>query len=149
MTQRSTIDRAHLLPAQIIWGGLVFSLFVLVFVAQTARQPLGDNSNPPAPSDLSTVFAFIAIALMGVSYAIRNLRLTLKQPTQAQLSPSQSKVAQYLPRMLIRCALHEAVAILGFVLATLSNSPEEMYPYVVAAIVANLFIFPSAERVGA
>lgn len=147
MAQKSAIEKSQLLTAQMIWGALTVSLGILVFVAQNLEQPLNDNSD--LTTKLNSIFPIIAAVTFGVSIAIRNLKIAPKQQAHSQNGPTQSPIARYLPRMLIRCALHESVAILGFVLATLSNSPAALYPYAVAAILANLFVFPSVERVSA
>ena len=148
MPQIRPTDRSQLLVIQVIWGALVASLGMLVFVVHNFEQGEGGNLDSEFIAQLNSIFPLCAIAILGVSFAIRNLNVPAAQPTNVQLTPGQQAIARYLPRMLIRCALHEAAAILGFVLAKLSDSPEAMYPYVAAAIVANLFVFPSAERVG-
>lgn len=145
MGKKVTIKRSHLIPAQIIWGVLTSSLFVFTFVSQELKNSV--NANSAAPSELNLIFPLIAMALLGAALAIRRFNVIPPPRIRGNLSPSQGAVVRYLPRMLICLALHEAVAILGFVMALLSNSPAAIYPYVFAAFVANLFVFPSAERV--
>jgi hypothetical protein len=49
--------------------------------------------------------------------------------------------------MVASCALHEAVAVEGFILTLITKNISDMVPYFVAALTANVAIFPKKRRI--
>ncbi|MBL7661166.1 hypothetical protein JNK13_00285 [bacterium] len=123
-----------LLIQRIIWGALFFSIFIYALALNLAATGGGGKDI----SELSSIFPAIATVLAALSLTIKSI-VSKPFAAAAQANPNFNS---NLVTMIIRLALADSVAVLGFVLGFLAKQPEVAYPYFTAAGVLMIFAWP-------
>jgi hypothetical protein len=147
---------------RMIWFYLTVSILVYVPVAYY----VGGRNHGQLSEAAGWALAAGAVALAMASLLYRRvglsheaLRAGLSKPLPASsmaleklqsLSEAERRVAAAVTHMqtpLIVClALNEGIALLGLVLALMSDHPQAVLPFAAAAIALNALIFPNIER---
>lgn len=134
----------------IIWGAMSASLFLLALVLY-AVPPSG--ATPQVTPGFDRGMSIAAAALVLVAVALRRLlqsdsRVRTAAEASARL-PSGQREPSFLGRMqggfIASLAVHEAVALLGFVVAFVYREPARYWPFLLAALVLNLMVLPRPQ----
>jgi hypothetical protein len=136
----------NLVTLRIIWGALLGSHFLyglgLYVIIKQSEGPI-DEMSPvllPIVSSIGMVIFFAAIYLP--KFFLKNEKKQI---------PSNSKLEDLIPKFIapfvIRLALFEAVALLGFGLAFLSKDMQFYYPFAAVSLVAYILNFPTEEKI--
>ena len=144
---------------RVIWAVLSGSILLYVGVLYLIRP---GSPEPAAAPDVLLLSAYLqALLVAGVSLAYRHwalsearLRRSMDQLNGPEL-PGVDRTDGRLYRVLghlqvvdvVGLALHESIALFGFVLAFLTVDPVRILPFAALAIVANLLIFPRPRAV--
>ncbi len=139
---------------RVIWAALCGSVLLYVGVLYLIRQGPPESDAAAQVLVLSAYLQSLLVA--GVSLAYRHwalsearLRRTMDRLDGPEL-PGVDRTEGRLYRVLghlqvvdvVGLALHESIALFGFVLAFLTVDPARILPFAALAIVANLLIFP-------
>lgn len=133
---------------RIIWAAMLVSILMLVLVVHLARPEAGAR-----PVDLAAPLLGVA-ALIAVASVVARRQLDTDASLRAlaeraQVAPSREAGVLGLvqTRWIVFLALHEAVALLGFVTAFLSQDPARIWPFALVALALDLSIFPRPAHV--
>jgi hypothetical protein len=138
-------------PSRIIWSALTMSQVMLIAVVFLFSQQLGAGSGKGIDVSVETlagVAPFLAAGLLLASVIVSKfggVDLKASRPAvDRKLEKDRPLMinARALGILIVRGALHEAIVILGFVLAFTMREPTQILPYFVVGFVANLLIFP-------
>jgi hypothetical protein len=138
-------------PSRIIWSALTMSQVMLIAVVFLLSQQLGAGSGKGIDVSVETlagVAPFLAAGLLLASVIVSKfggVDLKASRPAvDRKLEKDRPLMinARALGILIVRGALHEAIVILGFVLAFTMREPTQILPYFVVGFVANLLIFP-------
>lgn len=164
------------LTARVIWVGLTAPIVVYVVVAFLVTDPAASAQEPLlALQAVLIVVALIAgtVSLLLPRFLLSDERLQrvlrddpaledlARDPQTGKvdeerrrkieaLSTQERKLLRlppvYLTQLIIRLALTETVAIMGLVLAIISNSPQLVVPFAALALVLNLSSLPKVKE---
>ena len=130
---------------RLLWGSLLTSQIVYVFVAHVAI------TGPAHEGGLAALPFVAAICLTAAIIIPRMMaRQMLKTTLSADLTIATVPVPQLVTTMftplLVRFAMIEVVGVLGMVSAMTSGDSVKVYPFAAAAVVAMLINFPSEGK---
>ena len=136
----------NLATLRIIWGALLGShflyglgLYVIIKQSAGATEEVSPGLLPIICS-IGIVLFFAAIYLP---------RFFLKK--EKKHVPSNSRIEDLIPKFIapfvIRLALFEAVALMGFCLAFMTKEMQFYYPFAAVSIVAYILNFPTEEKI--
>ena len=138
----SGAEPSPLLQLRIIWGALLFSVALYVGLAFFVQLPPAAAGAPQQPFEL--IFAVAALGSLGASYFVPQLLIKqlAKPPTDAPLD--EKKLARLLMTpWIVRLALCESVAVLGLMLAFVSQQPMKIVPFAALSALAMLTAMPT------
>ncbi len=139
--------RAVALTWWIIWGSMSFSLCMLAIVLHAAERP----ENAPAGSpelarNMSIVAAAVVIAAIAARRYLQSDAWLRAAAEKSSSVPAEGRPLAFLARMqsgfVISLALHEAIALIGFVIAYLFGEPARFWPFFGTALALNLLVMP-------
>jgi hypothetical protein len=135
-----------LMNLQIIWGAILASTVIYVFVAYAVG---GQSSALDAEQTriFELVCAAVALSGLGASFVLPRRMLTAalaKEPVEVgQDTPLPRLVRAAFPAWVVRMALCEMVATMGLMLALVTHKPVKIMPFAALAMLALLAAFPS------
>ena len=131
----------------IIWGAMCVSLCMLALVLHLAERP--ENAPEVAPEigrNLSLAATALVFAAIVARRYLRSDGRVRAAAEQASSLPEEGRRLGFLVRMqsgfIISLALHEAVALIGFVSAYLYGEPSRFWPFFGTAMALNLLVIP-------
>jgi F0F1-type ATP synthase membrane subunit c/vacuolar-type H+-ATPase subunit K len=134
--------------ARIVWLALTLSilLFGVVLIVAVRGEPANPGGEFVATLLLIAVaLAFGAIVLRRLTFGDVGLRRAAERA--AERPARESAFLLGMQNQLVIClALHETVALLGFVLAFVAREPRLARPFIAAALVLNALAFPQPLR---
>jgi hypothetical protein len=130
---------------KIIWGALLASHFIYAYVLYTLNEIHEGEKGLEDPTMLP-IMASAAICAYALGFFLYKKLLT---PVKQKLrNPSQDEMAtSYLTPMVVRLALFEGAAIMGFFLAFLSHDINYYLPPLLLNVGLFAMNFPSEQRV--
>ncbi len=158
--------RAQSFIRRILWFSMTLSILVLLALVHLLPMFEGDAGVEPTP--LRAAFGCVAIinglvSLLLPRFMLSDERLrkelnTEFDPTRFQradspgignLNPDEQKLygvvaTSFIP-FILRMALNESIALLGFVLSAVTKSPESLIPMALVALGLNLAAFPRLD----
>lgn len=146
-----TLEKAQRV-ALVVWSAITATVLLMLLAAASMS---GDNTPVPSTPERDAflrIFPILAaVNLLGSAVFFRFIKgRTHKKHVgiaTKDLEASDSKRHMgFFGAMAISCALHEAIAVLGFVLSLISKNFADSLPYIGLAIVANLVVFPSRRK---
>jgi hypothetical protein len=148
MTGTTAPDGATVATMRVIWVALSASIGVYVAVlfvlgAQLAGREPGEI--------MELVFYAQSVLLAAGSLAYRRWALSDERLRQAmagaegEAAKSDALLAELNVTTIVGLALHEAIALFGFVLGFLAGDPLLILPFAAVALVLNAMIFPRPE----
>ena len=135
--------KKRLIVPQIVIGTLAASTFIYGVVLNELKQ--GNHGSRALEPTLLPFFAALAlvIAVAGINAPKLILRSALKKlPAE---DGSLQRFTAWFNSVIIRGALFEAVAVIGF-MAALTFSAKHYYPFWAASALLQLFFFPTEQR---
>jgi ATP synthase subunit C len=132
----------------IIWGAMNVSLLMFAFVLHQALRP--EEAPPAVPEEIGKRMSLVAVALaIGAMGARRYLQSDARVQSAAERSarsPTDGRQRVFLAEMqtglIISLALHEAIGLVGFVIALVYREPARFWPFLGAAVAMNLLVMP-------
>lgn len=135
-----------LMNLQIIWGGLLVSTVIYVFVAYSVGAQ-GAAPDPEQTRIFELVCAVVALGCLGVSFVLprRLLAAAIERDSieVGQDTPLPKLVRAAFTPWIVRMALCETVATMGLMLALISHTPMKIMPFAALALLSLLTAFPS------
>ena len=135
-----------LINLQIIWGGLLVSTVIYVFVAYSVGGQ-GAAPDPEQARIFELVCAAVALGCLGASFVLprRLLAAAIARDSTdvGQDTPLPQLVRASFAPWIVRMALCETVATMGLMLALISHTPMKIMPFAALALLALLAAFPS------
>ncbi len=148
--EREAIEKGFL-PILIIWGAILASLFIYIFISHMAGDQIRRPENPEFPIDLMRNILFgLAGAELLVAYYLRK-RMLRGQPEgpapDIPLSPEQPKaLARYATAVIISLAICESIGIYGLMLFLLGDEYQTLYIFIGISAIAMFFFRPKREE---
>jgi hypothetical protein len=139
---------------QIIWTALFISSGLFAFLLAQNPQISGEMTDLDAR--LSAIFAdqpmvalFLAIAVANafIGWWLPSKLIKARSIKWTAESPFSDRLAAYYSAAIIRFALLESCAILGFLAATVTEWIGVAAPFFAISAVGMIFAFPSSDRV--
>ena len=146
-----TLEKAQKI-SMVVWCAITATVVFLGAAALAIADGSGMASSPERDKFLSIFPMIAAIQLAGSALGYRLIRYGVhaKLSRMGSVPQSESDHRRYMgffASMAGCCALHETVAVLGFVLTLISKNLSDSVPYVAAALLANGIVFPSRRRI--
>jgi F0F1-type ATP synthase membrane subunit c/vacuolar-type H+-ATPase subunit K len=130
---------------KILWGALLASHFMYLFVLYTVNQSYEGEKGLEEPMLLPVMASGALCAWAAGFFLYKHFLATEKKKVR---NPSQDEMASiYLTPMIVRLALFEAAAIMGFVPAFLSHDINYFLPPLLINIGLFAMNFPSEQRI--
>ncbi len=140
-----------LIVPRYIWGALLFSQLLYLYILQTMEGNWARLGNlPPAEIETyKTVFAAISVAnFIGAFVIYRVLTSRQRARVKAMGRPEISQLMSlYLIPFILTLALFEAVTLFGFVLSMIAYDATLIYPYIAAGSLGMIWLFPTEDRI--
>lgn len=146
-----TLEKAQRV-ALVVWSAITATVFLMLLAAAV----LGDSSTPaqstPEREAFLQIFPILAaVNLLGSAVCFRFIKGRARRDNSGTIPANvetaiSKRYMGFFGAMAVSCALHEAIAVLGFVLSLISKSFSDSLPYVGLALVANLAVFPSRRN---
>lgn len=144
----------NLTKLRMLWFALLFSHLmygmVLIYVIQ-------QNNNPPSgisPVVISAVTTLAVLVFFAAIYLPRFILNAVKENlrkrsggTDISYTKIEDLMILFAPGFIIRLALFEAVAMLGFVMAFMQKDIDFFIPFATASVFAYFLNYPSEEKV--
>lgn len=135
------MQRKREIMAWVVWGAITASIALYAAVAFVALQ--GVPAHSPIDPIIEQALVAASVAMAAASFAVARFLLPRSGAPFSPESPVRSVAfGRWFAILVVRLALHEAVAIFGLVLAFLSGDAERMLPFAAAAAILNLFALP-------
>jgi hypothetical protein len=133
-----------LIACKIIWGGLLFSQALYIFIASTFLKV-----SPPQDETILKVFPIFASIALIISVLLP--RFLWKMSSKKLTKPLNSNiedtmVGAYLPGFIARLALFEFIALMGLGLFLFSGDAKIMVPYSSVSILGFFMNFPTKQK---
>ena len=136
----------NLMTLKIIWAALLGSHFMYGFALKFL---IGQNTSEPMVMDPLIISVLSSFALILFYAAIFLPRYFLRNEKK-QLQ-SQNSIEVLLPKFfapfIIRLAMFEAGALIGFCLAFMNMNIQYFYPFASISLVAYFLNFPTEEKI--
>jgi hypothetical protein len=144
MDQKPRLTDAQVLPmAKVLWSGLVLSLVMYLL---TALQ-MGNATPEPPVGRLEFYLKAGSVALFFLAYLLP--RLLARAVSIRRKEGTPPSLSEKFPPYLLRLALFEAVALLGFVLVIRTSTGGKLWPFLIVSAIGFLSSFPSKDRLEA
>ena len=135
----------------IIWGAMLASLFIYVFISHVAGDQIRQTQNSGIPIALMRNILFgIAAAELVLTYYLRKKMLTGRPegPTSdIPLKSDQPKpLARYTTAIIVSLAICESIGIYGLMLFLLGDEYQTLYIFIGVAAIAMVFFRPKREE---
>lgn len=151
---------------KLLWGAMFSSVGVLTavtFLLSQGQKPGTIASSAtaklaePIAESFTAPFSVAAAVLALIVLWLRSRLVSgrgLGPPQQSSVVASSAdeaeqvrrRAAHLLPLLIIACALSEAIAVLGFIVAYATKDPGQIVPFAAASTVLFLSLFPSIPR---
>ncbi len=150
-TQKQQIN---LVTLKILWGALLASHFLYGFgisflIRENTIQT--ETISPmllPILSSMGIILFFGAIFIQRFFLQIAKKQLGIKfGAVDLSKLDIEDLISSFIAPFVVRLALFEAIAILGFILAFLNKDMKFFIPFATLSIVAYFFNFPSEEKI--
>lgn len=148
-----SLDKAQRL-ALVVWSAITVTVLLLGAAALSLVDPSSPAQSTPERDAFLNIFPILAaVNLLGSAVIFRFIKGRAK-PTAQSSAHAHAEAANgkrymgFFGAMVVSCALHEAIAVLGVVLSLISKNFSDMLPYLGTSLVANLLVFPSKRRLG-
>ncbi|MFZ4714176.1 MAG: hypothetical protein ACOYL6_10705 [Bacteriovoracaceae bacterium] len=137
----------NLMAIRLFWGGLLSSqaiyLLVLTFAAPKEAVGEADLFLKVIPS-LATVFLMMGVFVPRILW--KKMGQKINHATISNL-PEVELVMTFFPAFIIRLALFEGIAVLGFALSFMSGRVDYYYAFVSLSAFCFLMNFPTKEKI--
>ena len=139
----------------IIWGAMMVSLLVYIFVCHFVGEEIRDSMKIDVDIKLlRNIFFVVAACELGVIYYIRKIMLGVR-PAVSEITPVQheselnrpSYSGKYLTAMVISLAIAESIGIYGLVLFFLGDSFQTLYLFMGISAVTMFYYRPKIEDI--
>lgn len=150
---RETIDTQFRIK-NLLWIGLTVGLilyFFAVYFITTSKEP-----NPNISQMTQYVFAGFGFLLIIIAIAIRKFSFSEDRLKSVCLSAQinsddwTEKITKYLSRQqvfyIISLAINDSIGILGIAIGFISRDINKALPYILVAILLNIWVYPKKER---
>ncbi len=116
----------------------------LLYVLVTYVTVIPTKSVESGLAMIELVMALMALSTLGMSVVIpRTLFVTAMGSDDPESVTLDVLVARGFGPWLVRAAMIESVAIVGFLTATISKQPQKVLPFVVISVLAMITAYPS------
>lgn len=141
------IDKGFI-TLNVIWGAMLFSLFIYLFVAHYLKGSIEASLDENTLGLFrSALYAVSAVTLIS-SFYIRKLILRTKRMSGRQVPEVQSPaVARYFTALIVTLALCESVGIYGLVLFLMGKNSTDLYLFIAVSVAAMVYYRPRKEEV--
>ena len=135
----------------IIWGALMVAPIMYCVVAYSIRPGDLAVSLPDFSDTFQLALSIAALAVIVAGFIVPGLAAAGLKRMLSQSSPPDPmrRMAAEQQVMIIRGALFEAVAVLGFVMVTMGAPASRMIPFAVVAFTLMALFIPTRERLAA
>lgn len=124
----------------IIWGALLFSMFLYLYIVETMVP--SDNVAAPELDLMFQILAGIGIICAFVSqFFFQKAIKTINAALESRLS-RESGIQKAFPMLIISWAIGESIAVFGLVLGFNGMNMDRVYSFFAAAILLHLFRHP-------
>lgn len=130
-----------LMTLRILWGALVASSLVLVFLSYIRF------AGEIVESDVINIFYIVSLGIFITTHVLsRNffkqaLAPLPKPPTETQIFTA------YFTGFVLSIALSESITILGFVSVQTTHDPKKILPFAAVGILNMIYFFPVKDRI--
>ena len=131
---------------KMIWGALVASLLVYIFIAPMMLETSQVNFPPEAYDTLRKALYSIAFVTLAVTWFFRRMLLAASAPKQTK-SRQHPAIQRYTTAMIIALAMSEAIGIYGLILFLLGKNQVDLYLLTALSAAAMTLYFPRREEV--
>ena len=138
--------------ALVVWSAITATVLLMLLAAASMGGDSAPVQSTPERDAFLRIFPILAaVNLLGSAVFFRFIKSRTHRKhggiTAKDLEAADSKRHMgFFGAMAISCALHEAIAVLGFVLSLISKSFADSLPYIGLAVIANLVVFPSRRN---
>ena len=138
--------------ALVVWSAITATVMLMALAAASMGGDSAPAPSTPERDAFLKIFPILAaVNLVGSAVFFRFIKGRAHRKhggvTARDLEAAESKRHMgFFGAMAVSCALHEAIAVLGFVLSLITKSVSDSLPYIALAIVANLAVFPSRRN---
>lgn len=149
-----TLEKAQRV-ALVVWSSITATVLLLAMAGVTLSDSSAVIPSTPERDAFLKLFPVLAaVNLVGsaVIYQFIRRRGSSQPRYTAHAHAESAKAKRYMGffgAMVVSCALHEAVAVIGFVLTLITKDVSDLATYVAIALIANVVVFPSKRRVEA
>lgn len=148
--EKERIEKGFL-SVLIIWGAMLASLLIYLFIAHVAGDQIRQTQNSGVPIALmkNIVFCIAAAALL-LAYYLRKRMLRVNTEVPGEDIPLTSEqptaLGKYTAAVIVSLALSESIAIYGFVLFLFGDEYQTLYIFIGVAAAAMFFFRPKREE---
>lgn len=136
--------QSKLYVMRVIWMALLFAEFLYVLVTYLTVIPTEQAASETGRGTIPLVMALMALSTLGMSVVIpRTLFVTAMGSDDPESVSLDVLVARGFGPWLVRAAMIESVAIVGFLTATITKQPQKVLPFVVISVLAMITAYPS------
>lgn len=123
----------------VVWSALTASIVIYFIITRIVTQNVPPHALEPI---IRQAFIVLSCAIAVTSFVVARLLLPKSDMPTSLARPPVIPFQRWFSVIILRLALHEAIAIFGLVLTFLSGDAQEMLPFGAAALVLNLFALP-------
>ena len=136
----------------VVWCAITATMIFLMCASLLMANGEPVTQTPERDAFLATfpVIGAVTVLCSAVVYRFIRSRARRSTPgtvTAASTDADNQRYLGFFGAMVASCALHEAVAVEGFILTLITKNISDMVPYFVAALTANIAIFPKKKRI--
>jgi hypothetical protein len=131
---------------KMIWGALVVSLLMYIFIAPMMMETSKINFPPETYDTLRKALYGVAFLTLAVTWFVRRLLLAASAPKQTK-SRQHPAIQRYTTAMIIALAMSEGIGIYGLILFLVGKNQLDLYLLTALSAAAMTLYFPRREEV--
>jgi len=148
--EKETIEKGFS-SVLIIWGAMLASLFIYVFISHVAGDQIRQTQKPEFPIALMRNILFcVAAAELLLAYYLRKRMLRVHPETPAADIPLKTEqpkaLAKYTTAVIVSLALSECIGIYGLMLFLLGDEYQTLYIFIGVAAIAMYYFRPKKDE---
>lgn len=137
-----------------IWGAMLVSLLIYVFICHQFGEKIKVPGNPDFPLELfKNILYGVAVLTLIIARFVRKIMMSsgFEGGQAALFSPASSTnrpsyIARYTSAVVISLALSESIGIYGLVLFILGRDINSLYLFIAVSAVAMFYFRPKTEE---
>jgi hypothetical protein len=136
---------------RVIWGALLVSLGLYVFVAvQKQPTPFVFNLSAANPQNMvEMVISGMAVLMVALAFVLPNMFLIRAKKSVGPQTDVRQMARYYFVPFIVRLALLESCTLYGFAMSFMRRDAMIMLPFVLISIVGYLMSFPTEAGIRA